>query len=126
MDLRLLLAGPDCYRNSNISRAHSKCRASALLQGFSRAYRVPTPSQTAKRRHQAPFCCVAETSGHFRRGFVIERDLAVLEVDVHHTAMVGQLAEENFLGQWTLDLVLNQTRHRACAHRRIVTAFGQV
>ena len=39
--------------------------------------------------------------------------------------MIGQLTKENLLSQRTLDLVLDQTGHRPCAHQRVITTRCQ-
>ena len=40
-------------------------------------------------------------------------------------AMLGQLAEQYFFSQRTLDLVLDQARHRPGTHLCVVAALGQ-
>ena len=51
---------------------------------------------------------------------------AALAGDQHaHRATMQQLAEQQLVGQRTLDLVLQQARHRPRAHVRIEAVLGQ-
>src|SRR6267378_3003178 len=56
----------------------------------------------------------------------LERGLARV-VDVHRDlAAVGELAEEQLIGERAPDRVLDESRHRAGAHQRIETVLGEV
>ena len=48
-------------------------------------------------------------------------------VQVHdHLSAVGQLAEQQLVGQRLADHVLDQALHRACAHQRVEALLGQL
>src|SRR5690606_11699924 len=64
-------------------------------------------------------------SGKLGAGFEFEDQFFALYVDVNHTAMLGQLAKQDFFRQGPLDLVLDQARHGPRTHLRIVAALGE-
>src|SRR3546814_12934386 len=57
------------------------------------------------------------------RGRELERELAVLDGDID-LAAVEELAEQQFLGKWLLDLLLDQAAHRARAIHLVIAALG--
>src|SRR3546814_18542818 len=57
------------------------------------------------------------------RGRELERELAVLDGDIA-LAAVEELAEQQFLGKWLLDLLLDQASHRARAIHLVIAAPG--
>src|SRR3546814_759075 len=58
------------------------------------------------------------------RGRELERELAVLDGDID-LAAVEELAEQQFLGKWLLDLLLDQAAHRARAIHLVIAALGE-
>src|SRR5882672_5310389 len=68
----------------------------------------------------------------FRGGFrnflfgELERDLAALVGVDGDLAAVGELAEEQLVGERAADRVLDEPRHRPRAHERIEAAFGEM
>src|SRR3546814_16659210 len=59
-----------------------------------------------------------------RFGLDVEHDLVVDRIPAHAPA-VDQLAEQQFVGQRPLDLVLQPPRHRPRAHQRVEAVAGR-
>src|SRR3546814_21011980 len=56
--------------------------------------------------------------------FYLEVELIVLAQLHVHAATIGELAEQQLLGQWSLQAFLNDARHRTGTHFRVVATIG--
>src|SRR3546814_20130974 len=56
--------------------------------------------------------------------FYLEVELIVLAQLHVHAATIGELAEQQLLGQWSLQAFLNAARHRTGTHFAVVAPIG--
>ncbi len=102
-----------------VGQLMSRRECETLISRYRSNGYTPTNKQPTKKAPEGAFRFTTDQqpSGHLSSRLKLKGQLTIFEIDMHHPTMISQLTEENLLSQRTLDLVLNQTRHRTSPHR---------